>query len=269
PDINVAATGSSISHLKMDSITLDANELSGHTKIETQLKADLGSWFLGQQEGLEYSMGLVKGNTASSRDTDTPLILSEVERGKQPEDKVGTDILDHYHAAQIKNLQPVSIDTPAYLKESQISPEEARIESEVAVGIDIGTQSDSIIQAHSVYGALTDPKDTILITTSESEVSIGSEEISPERLYSSRIAAVENDELILHALDNAVVVNDLEMVVIKEHKARINHTTAHGEILKSGETGILAQELDVGVVQSLNGEPVEYEVQVGNYGVDA
>lgn len=269
PVINAAATGSSISHLKMDSITLDANELSGHTKIETQLKADLGSRFLGQQEGLDYSVGLVKGNTASSRDTDTPLILSEVERGKQLEDKVGTDILDHYHAAQFKNLQPVSIDTPAYLKESQIFPEEVRIERDVAVGIDIGTQSDSIIQAYSVYGALTDPKDTILITTSESEVSVGSEEISPERLYSSRIAAVENDELTLHALDNAVVVNDLEMVVIKENKARINHTTAHGEILKSGETGILAQELDVGVVQSLNGKPVEYEVQVGNYGVDA
>lgn len=269
PDINVAATGSSISHLKMGSITLDAIELSGHTKIETQLKSDLGFCFLGKQEELDNSVGIVKGDTASIRNTDTPLILSEVEHGKQLEDKVGTDILGHYHAVQIKNLQPVSLDTPTYLKESQLSFEEARIERDGAVGIDIGTQSDSIIQDHSVYEDFTEDIDTMLITASESEAGMGSKEISSVRLYSSGITTVENDELSMHALNNAVVVNDRELVVIKENKASINHTTVHGEILKSGETGILAQELDVGVVQILNGKPDEYEVRVGNYGVEA
>ncbi|WP_395894991.1 hypothetical protein ACH2FV_19470 (plasmid) [Bacillus safensis subsp. safensis] len=268
PDINVAVTRSSISQVKMDSITLDENELSGHTKIEPQLKSDLGFGFLGQQKELDNIVGLIKENTASIRNTDTPLILSEVERGKQLEGKVGTDVLGHYHAAQIKNLQPVNINTPAYLKESYISPEETRIERDVVLGIDIGTQSDSIIQAHSVYEAFTEDIDTVLITASEA--GMGSKEISSVvRLYSSGITAVGNDELSMHALNNAVVVNDRELVVIKENKASINHTTVHGEILKSGEAGILAQELDVGVDQSLNGKPVEYEVRVDNYGVEA
>lgn len=269
PIINAASTGSSISHLKMDSIKIDANELSGYTKIEPQLKSDLGSWFLGQQEELDNIVGLIKGNTASIRNKDTPLTLSEVERGKQLEDKVDTDILGQYHATQIKNLQPVNINTPAYLKESYISPEETRIERDVALGIDIGTQSDSIIQAHSVYEAFTEDIDTMLIAASESEAGMGSKEISSVRLYSSGITTVENDALSMHALNNAVVVNDRELVVIKENKANINHTTVHGEILKSGEAGILAQELDVGVVQSFNGKPVEYEMQVGKYGVEA
>ncbi|WP_303982792.1 hypothetical protein [Niallia circulans] len=268
PDINVAATRSSISQLKMDPITLDENGLSSHTKIETQLESDLGFWSLGQQEELDNIVGLIKGNTASIRNTDTLLILSEVERGKQPEGKVGTDVLGHYHEAQIKNLQPVNINIPAYLKESYKSPEETRIERDVVLGIDIGTQSDSIIQAHSVYEVFTEDIDTMLITASEA--GMGSKEISSAvRLYSSGITTVENDELSMHALNNAVVVNDRELVVIKENKASINHTTVHGEILKSGEAGILAQELDVGVDQSLNGKPVEYEVRVGNYGVEA